>query len=60
MMNNPLIATNPKKYTNTYYLTVDKRLLENSKVVRGFVGEIIEERKKLADPDADDLVSLIL
>lgn len=60
IMNNPLIATNPKKYTNTYYLKVDKRMLENSKVVRGFVGEIIEERKRLADPDADDLVSLIL
>ena len=60
IMSNPLIATNPKKYINTYYFKVDKRMLENSKVVRGFVREIIEDRKREADPDAEDLVSLIL
>ena len=51
---------NPKKYVNKDYFTVDKRMCENCRVLRGFVKEIVEDRKKGANPDADDLLSLIL
>ena len=51
---------NPKKYVNKDYFTVDKRMCENCRVLRGFVKEIVEDRKNGANPDADDLVSLIL
>ena len=60
IMTNPLIMMNPKKYIDKEYLTVDKRMFENSRILRGFVREIVEERKRRANPDADDLVSLIL
>ena len=60
ILNNPLISINARKYINREIFEVDKRMFENCRVLRGFVGEIVEDRKRRTDLDADDLVSLIL
>jgi len=58
-INNPLIMMNPK-YAAKEIFTVDKRFFENTRIIRGYIRDIIEDRQAKADSGANDLVSLIL
>jgi len=59
IVSNPLILYDIK-YAEKEIFAIDNRMFENSRAIRGFIHEIIQAKKSAADPEANDLVSLIL
>lgn len=59
IMGNPLILLNPD-YAEKEMTKVDSRYFENSRTIRGFLEDIIADKKRQADPEASDVISLIL
>jgi len=55
-------TTNPfaVAYPEMEVFAIDKRNAENCRQIRGFFGKIINEKKTAADPNAQDIVSLLL
>lgn len=59
MMTNPFITIFPW-LADKEILAVDKRFCHNCYSLRAFISDIVKEKKKNADPEAGDVVSLIL
>ena len=59
IIGNPLIMMNPS-FMDKDILTVDHRFFANCRELRGLIGRIVEDKRKLMDPEAGDVVSLLL
>jgi len=57
---NPLLAVNSEYFAEKEIFAVDKHFIHNVRVMREFLRQVVTDKKKLADPDASDMVSLLL
>ena len=60
LMKNPFLSIMGKSFAEREVFALDTYYIHNVRVLRGFVAKIVEEKKKLADPEANDMVSLLL
>jgi len=56
---NPLIAMS-EFFAEKEIFTIDTRFIKNARSLRGFMTQIINDKRKLNDPEACDIISLLL
>ena len=59
MLNNPLISMH-ESFAEKEIFSFDTHYVANARTIRNYIRSIIEDKKKLNDPEACDIVSLLL
>ena len=59
IMKNPLVMMH-EYFADNAILSTDKYYFKNCLTIRSFIGSIIDEKKAAKNPDASDVISLIL
>ena len=60
LMKNPFLSIIGESFAEREVFALDTYFLSNVRVLRSFLAKIVEDKKKQADPEANDIVSLLL